>query len=285
MASVRESIATSPAVKLLDGSYVPCVPARAYVLTDRKEGWIREALYCALHLVDAGLVEPDSKLADWTLNDLEDRIFMSEESGYGRDDHIIDPTVDFFPYSGFTLQPNLLNNGIAFLQRGQVPNFLRTFFNTYAASIYDDITCFAEAEVYLGQAGGPMYKTPDESKFIQFIRQMLVMEMGSDLCIGRGVPRAWMTQGKVVEFKEVPTYFGQVDVKITSQVADGRIVADLNLPPNRGPHSVILSLRHPEGKPIKAVSVNGRQTKKFDPMSGEITILPAHGRINVIASY
>ena len=285
MTSVRESAARSPVVRLLDGSYVPYVPSRTYALTDRSEGWIREALYCSLHLLDAGLVRPDDPVVTWILNTLEDRIFMSEESGFGPDDRLTDPKAQFFSWGGFNPQPNLLDTSIAYLKRNQPANFLRAFYNTYAGSVYRDMECFAEWVPSFGQGGGPLYKTPDESKFIQWMRQMLVLEMGGDLYIGRGVPRAWMTDGKKIEFRHAATHFGPMDLKIVSHAADGEIVADVNLPSRRPAKSAHVTLRHPEGKPIASVKVNGKVWTDFDPATGEIH-LPGHsGKVRIVARY
>ncbi|MHC4798701.1 MAG: hypothetical protein ACYTF1_18855, partial [Planctomycetota bacterium] len=271
MASVRESEATSPVVKLLDGNYIPYVPPRAYVLTDRKEGWIREALYCALHFVDCGLIAADGELTTWILNGLEDRIFMSDESGYGPRYGHRNPREQFFSYGGFNPQPNLLDNSIAYLKRGQIKHFLRAFWNTYAMSIYPDVQCFAESCSY-GMGGGPLYKTPDECKFIQWMRQMLLLEMGDDLYIGRGVPRAWMESGKSVVLKDAPTYFGPVRLRIQSEVNDGRIKVVLNPPERNRPKRIYLHLRHPNGKPIKSVTLNGEKYDRFDTKAESIEL-------------
>ncbi len=284
LASVRESAATSPVVRLLDGTYVPFVPPRADALTDRKEGWIREALYCALHLVDAGLVPPDDPLASWVLHGLEDRIFMSSESGYGPEDGLTDPRTQFFSYGGFNPQPNLLDNSIAYLKRGQVPNFLRAFWNTYGISIYPDVQCFAES-VSFGMGGSPLYKTPDECKFIQWMRQMLVLETGDVLHLAPGVPRAWMEDGKVILLKEAPTYFGPLDMKIESASDTGRITADLSLPTRNPPKSVVLHLRHPNAKPIQSVTINANASDTFDPAAGTITLPADAGNVTVVAAY
>ncbi|MDO8588241.1 MAG: hypothetical protein Q7T82_14530 [Armatimonadota bacterium] len=284
MTSVREAVATSPVVKLLDGSYVPYVPHRAYAPTDRGEGWIREALYCALHLESCGLIKPNDPLVTWILQDLEDRIFLSEESGPGRG-RITNMEDQYFSLGGFNPQPNLLDNGLTYLRRNQIANWTRAFFNIYSASIYPDTVCFSECVPPFADGGGPLYKTPDESKFIQFMRQMLILEMGDTLCIGRGVPRAWMTDGKSVEMKDAPTHFGPMGMKITSAVSKGRIIADLNLPKRNPPRSVLLSLRHPEGKKIKTVTVNGKSTKTFDPTTGVIRLNGTANKVRVAAYY
>lgn len=281
MASMRESVAQSPVVKLLDGTYVPCVPPRTDVLTTCKEGWIREGLYSTLHLVDCGLISCDDDWATWILHDLEDRIFMSAESGYG----FPNPKEVFFTLGGFNLQPNLLDNSIAYLKRGQIPNFIRAFYNIYASSVYPDMVCFAEWVPKPGEGGGPLYKTPDESKFIQWMRQMLFLEMGDSLYIGRGVPRLWMADGKTVEMKNAPTYFGPADMKITSSAASGKITAEVSLPTRNKAKTVFVSLRHPDGKKIKSVKVNGKAWDKFDAKTDEVEIPGDAGKVTIVAAY
>lgn len=285
LASVREATAASPVVRLLDGTYVPYVPPRPYVLTDRKEGWIRESLYCALHLVDAGLISPDESMTTWILHDLEDRIFMSEESGYGPRHGLTSPREQFFSLGGFNPQPNLLSTPLVYLQRGQVPNFLRGFFNTFAVSYYPDTCCFIEALLTFGQGHSPLYKTPDESRFIQTMRQMLVLEMGDSLYLARGVPRAWTTPGKTVQIRNASTYFGPVSLQITSE-ADGRTLrAQIELPTRNPPKHCYLSLRHPEARKIRSLRVNDQPHARFDPASGQIELPAEPSRVEVVAQY
>ncbi len=284
MASVRESTARSPVVRLFDGSYVPYIPSRAYALTDRSEGWIREGLYCSLHLLDGDLVRPDDPLVTWILNVLEDRIFMSAESGHGPKDRLTDPKAQFFSWGGFNNQPNLLDNSIAYLKRGQIPHFLRAFWNTYAMSLYPDIQCFAES-VSFGMGGGPLYKTPDESKFIQWMHQMLVYEMDGDLYIGRGVPRAWMADGQSVILKNAATYFGPIDLKITSAAAQGEITADINLPGRDPAKAAHVSLRHPDGRKMKSAKVNNQPWTQYDPATDTVTVPGSSGKVVIVAGY
>lgn len=285
MASVREATATSPVVQLLDGSYVPYVPPRAYALTDRKEGWIREALYCALHLVDCGLTEADSPLAEWVLQALEDRIFLSEESGVPPERMGMSLEDFFFTFGGYNPQPNLLDTSIAYLKRGQPAHFVRAFFNIFAGSIHPDMVCFSECAAPYSMTGYPLYKTPDESKFIQYMRQMLILEMGPDILIGAGVPLAWTEDGKSVELRNAGTYFGPMNVKIGSAAAQGSISADIDLPTRNRPRQARVFLRHPEGRPIKSVTVNGRSWDEFDAGRGCVTIPGDLGKADIVARF
>ena len=256
-ASVAESVATTPVVRLKDGTHIPFVPPRAYALTHLSEGWIREGLYPALHLRDGEVYPEDHPYVDWMIQDLEDNIFLSKESGYG----VENPRANFFNFGGFTLQPNLLDLPIAYLQRDQVPNFLRGFYNTGWASLYPDAMCFAEWVPAFGKGGGPLFKTPDECKFIQWMRQMLVLERGDRLELGLGVPRAWMADGQRVKVERAATFFGKVDLEIVSHAATGAVKATVKLTRSESPKAIGIRLRHPSGKPIISATVNGKRAK------------------------
>jgi len=272
LASLREAVASSPVVKLRDGSYTPYVPSRAYVRTHLKEGWIREALYSSLHLLEAGVVESNHPAVTWLLEDLEDNIYLSKESGYG----VEKAAENYFNFGGFTLQPNLLPNAMAHLRRDEIPHFLRVFYNTLWASLYPDTMCFAEWVKYYGSGNGPLYKTPDECVFVQMMRNMLIMEQGQTirtLRLGTGVPRAWMTDGKVIRVERAATLYGPMDMTIRSEVGKGRIVASIKLPRRRPADVVLLRLRHPEGKELKRVTVNGKEWDKVS-RAMELVVLP-----------
>lgn len=252
-ASVAESVATSPVVRLRDGFYIPFVPPRVYALTHLKEGWIREGLYPALHLVSGEVYDPHHQFVDWMINELEDNVFLSSECGYG----LGNPAVEFFDCGGFTLQPNLLDLAIVYLARDQIPNFLRAFYNTAWVSLYPDAMCFAEWVPKLGEGDGPIYKTPDECKFIQWMRQMLILEREDELELALGVPRAWMRDGQRVKVERAATLFGQLDLEIVSHAASDRVNAFAKLTQTRAPTVVRIRLRHPDGKPIRSATVNG----------------------------
>ena len=256
-ASVAESVATSPVVRLRDGTYVPFVPPRAHALTHLKEGWIREGLYPALHLVDGGLFEPRHPYVDWMIHELEDNVFLSPECGYG----LTNARTAFFDQGGFTLQPNLLDLALVYLRRDEVPNFLRAFYNSGWASLHPDTACFAEWVPAFGQAGGPLYKTPDECKFIQWLRSMLVLEDGESLDLGLGVPRAWMADGKRIRMERAATWFGAVDLEIISHAAQRVVTAQVALRPTHPPAALRLRLRDPEGRPLGSAEVNGTAIK------------------------
>lgn len=281
MASVREAVANCPVVALKDGTWIPFVPPRSHVHTHRKEGWIREGLYSSIHLLEGELLKPLDLMVDWILQELEDNIFLSAESGY----NVADMESAFFDYGGFNLQPCLCPNATAHLRRDEIPQFIRVFWNTFWASYYPDTVCFAEWVKYFGMGGGPLYKTPDECKFVQFMRNMLVYEEGDELRIGMAVPREWMTDGKRVLHKGGSTFFGKIDLEITSRVSEGKMVAYLNLPSRNPAASAVLRFRHPESKPIARVTINGDEHKDFDAARELITLPTSSGAMEVVAYF
>jgi hypothetical protein len=269
-ASVREATTKSAVVTLRDGTYIPYVPSRVYQWRHLTEGWIREALYCSLHLAMAEVVSPDDLLMTWMLDDLEDNIFFSWQSGY----KVSDYEKFWFERGGITLQPCLLDMPIVYMARNEIPAALRAFWNTYALLIYPDTQCFAEWARNFGIGGGPVYKTSDESRFVIWLRQLLVWENGDQLWLARAIPREWLEDGKIIHVERAQTIFGTVSMVIRSSTAQGKIFAELSLPKRKPPSEVWLRLRHPQGKHPRRVSINGKHIEPERIVGGDIRIVP-----------
>ena len=57
-------------------------------------------------------------------------------------------------------------------------------------------------------------------------------------------------------------------------------------PLTRGkPDCVVLRLRHPDGKPMKAVTVNGKPHDRFDAAKETVTIEPSDADITIRVTY
>ena len=269
-ASVREATVRAAVVPLLDGNYIPYVPSRVYQWRHLTEGWIREALYCSLHLAMAEVVSPDDPLMTWMLDDLEDNIFFSRQSGY----NVSDYQQHWFERGGVTLQPCLLDMPIVYMARDEISAALRAFWNTYALLIYPDTQCFAEWARSFGVGGGPVYKTSDESRFVMWLRQLLVWENGDQLWLARAAPREWLEDGKTILVERAQTLFGTVSMVIRSEVSKGRIVARVSLPERNPPAEVWLRLRHPQGKQPQRVSINGKKVESERIVGTDIRLVP-----------
>ncbi|MDH4238848.1 MAG: hypothetical protein OEW48_04740 [Phycisphaerae bacterium] len=269
-AGTREATTRSAVVPLRDGNYIPYVPSRVYQWRHLTEGWIREALYCSLHLAMAEVVSPDDPLMTWMLDDLEDNIFFSWQSGY----NVSDYQKRWFERGGITLQPCLLDMPIVYMARNEIPAALRAFWNTYALLIYPDTQCFAEWARSFGIGGGPVYKTSDESRFVIWLRQLLLWENGDQLWLARATPREWLEDGKTIRIERAKTIFGTVSMVVRSEAAKGKILAELSLPKSKPPSEVWLRLRHPQGKHPRRVSINGKLVGPERIVGSDIRIVP-----------
>lgn len=127
---------------------------------------------------------------------------------------------------------------------------------------------------------------------LQLLRHMLVSEeaagagqFSGNLLLLAAAPRRWFADGHKIRLVEAPTHFGPVSLEVHSQVAAGRIYARV-IPPNRHPcQNVKLRIRHPEGRPMRSVAVDGRPWPHFDPAGSWVT-LPGQGpRLEVVVSY
>jgi hypothetical protein len=269
-AGAREATTRSAVVPLRDGNYIPYVPSRVYQWRHLTEGWIREALYCSLHLVTAEVMSSDDPLMTWMLDDLEDNIFFSWQSGY----NVSDYQKRWFERGGITLQPCLLDMPIVYMARNEIPAALRAFWNTYALLIYPDTQCFAEWARKFGIGGGPVYKTSDESRFVMWLRQLLLWENGDQLWLARATPREWLEDGKTIRIERAKTMFGTVGMIIRSEAAKGKILVELSLPKRKPPSEVWLRLRHPQGKHPRRVSINGKLIEPERIVGSDIRLVP-----------
>lgn len=93
---------------------------------------------------------------------------------------------------------------------------------------------------------------------------MFVMERGGELWLAPFITNNWLKDGMVVEVKNALTESGNVAFRIESRVAEGQILATIEPPRRNLPTSIVLRLRHPDGKRIKSVRVNGELYENFD---------------------
>jgi len=279
-ADIREaalrSMEASPVAPLRDGTWVPTVPPRTH-LHGRDIGWIRNILYGSIVLVDTEVFSPDEPISDWILRDLEDNLFMAPWS-------FSVPESDWFSRGGITLQPNLVNAPMIYLERDQIPHALRAFYNTFGVSFYPDVIAFTEWVPSFGTSGGPFYKTSDEAAFLIWLRQLLVREMPDGLWIASGIPRRWLRHGERIQVESAATYFGPVSFEIRSRVAEGLIEAQVELPAAFQGRRVLLRLRHPDGRKIAGAEVNGVAIN-FDADKELILLPPRPGKHTVRVRY
>jgi hypothetical protein len=285
--AVERSIALSPVVPVRDGTFHSVVPFACYVrgLGTGAWGWQRdgsgehvgplywETVQSAAALISpAGLLPSDDVRVQGYLDVLEDRLLLENKYVGQR------AKGDWF-MAGWQYQGGLERTANMHLSGDDIPVFLRSFFNCYAVDILpNDGYIFNEHAVH-----GPPDKIFEEAAFLERFRNLLVMEDGQNLWLARATPRAWLEQGKRIAVRNAPTHFGATSYEIISDVEHDTIKAQVRLPDRGRPDTVLLRLRHPRAKPIRAVTVNGSNWTAFDKET--IRLQGRTGTVTIEATY
>ncbi len=260
----------SPVVSLRNGTFIPHVPCHP-LRRGRGFGWIQETLEGAIHLLRCGILNPNSREATWIIQDLEDNLYLSEEYGYPYIGESFEQ--NWFNRGGFSMQPFLLCNHILYATRREYKPFLRAFFNAFAVNYRPDTKMFTEHPLpTMFDWRGDHFKTSDESQCIGCLRAMLVQETRADnevsfsqddsvptsfsgidqknandgfrspdsLSFFELTPREWLADGLSIHARGLPTYFGMIDVDLTSHIQKKivNIVVQLDPLPTRSNLSV-----------------------------------------------
>ena len=116
---------------------------------------------------------------------------------------------------------------------------------------------------------------------------MLVHERDDGaLALGMATPRRWLADGQKIEIQRAPTYFGRVSMTIESRAASGSISAAVTMPDRSRPRELFVRLRHPEGKAIRRVTVNGVSWTDYDARKEWVRIAdPKESRYSIECSY
>jgi hypothetical protein len=284
--AIRTSMAFSPVVRLSDGTYIPHQPTRAR-LRGRDFGWIRECLYGPIHLIECGIFHPWDSESTWILKDAEDNAFLRPSILWRRRSLAL-RQIDlekWFSQGGTNPQPNMLPTTLAYLKRDQPEHAIRIFYNAFAQSLYPDVRAFAEWVPTFGVGQGPFYKTSDECAFIVWLRYLLLKEEDETLTIAPATPRRWLEDGREIEVLDAPTYFGKTSFRINSRVKTNEINAVIE-PPKKGKLKRLkVRFRHPEKRPIRFVTINGKVHLDLDADKETVNVTSFPEPIRIKAKY
>ncbi len=262
---------------------------------DANRSWAYDVELGAHQLVPQGVLDPHSPEVDRMMDHMEDVQFLAS----GWFDYPAERNeTDWFNYGGFAkVQPYYCRNAEIYAMRDDVKPFIRSYFNSLAAMLNTEVLSFWEHF----HSSGAWNKTHETGYFLQQTRFMMVMERatgGSDTPVGlpaaKGgdalwlapfVTNNWMKDGMTVSAAKVPTRFGPVSYWITSHAGQGYIEARIDPPTRSTPSEIVIRLRHPEGRRMRRVTVNGAPTNDFDADREIVRIRPTDGRIAVRAEY
>ena len=255
----------SPLVQLRDHTWIPYVPSNATIPGRDYQLWYPSDVDTgATHLLRLRAVPAEGLLADSLLNDQEDNLFMH---GWG-----------------LANEPVYSQQASAYLDRDDVKATIRAFYSLMAGGFSQGVYEPVEHRWRWGQYFGP---PSTDGAWFELYRNMLVRESDDHtLFLMQATPRAWLEDGKHIAVKNAPTWFGDVSFEVQSAANSGSIRATLDFDGREQGTSVVLRLRHPQGKPMKRVSVNGRPWQDFDPQKEWVRIPDAgSGSYEVVVSY
>ena len=101
------------------------------------------------------------------------------------------------------------------------------------------------------------------SQQLRLLRSMLVREEGDQLILAQAAPQPWLEHGRQIRVQDAPSYFGPLGYQIDSLANQGRINVQIDPPQRQPPAAIVLCLRHPQAKPIRAVRVDGQASDRF----------------------
>jgi hypothetical protein len=73
--------------------------------------------------------------------------------------------------------------------------------------------------------------------------------------------------------------------EIVSDVDNGKITANVEIPNRNPPKTVIVRFRHPKSAAIKNVKVNGKPRKQFNIAKETIELSGVTGKVSMVATY
>jgi hypothetical protein len=272
-ASFRESVqrafaaaaVRSPLVQLRDRTWTPYVPCEATTSGRLFAQWYPTDVDTgATHLLRLGVLPADGALADCLLNDHEDNLYLH---GWG-----------------MANEPVYNPQATAYLLRDEPKAVIRAFYSYMACAFSHLMLEPVEHRWGWGQYFGP---PSTDSAWFELYRNMLIHELDDNtLLLLQATPRKWLEDGKRIEVERAPTYYGELSMNVESRVASGRLTAQIEMPERSRPRRLLVRFRHPQNKPMRAVSVNGQNWAHYDVQKEWVVIPgPRQEHYTIIARY
>lgn len=284
----RWTQARMPVLQLKSGAWVPGYPGQLYAPgptndffpgEDANRSWAYDVELGAHQLVPQGVLDPNSPEVDAMMNHMEDVQFLAD----GWFDYDAERNErDWFNMGGFAkVQPYYCRNAEIYTLRDDVKPFIRSYFNSIASLLNTEVLSFWEHF----HASGAWNKTHETGYFLQQTRSMMVMERGEELWLAPFVTSCWMRDGMTVGAANAPTRFGRVSYRIASHTAEGCIEAEVDPPTRSAPSAIVIRLRHPDGKHIRSITVNGSPHTDFDAAREVVRVKPSAEKLTIRAEY
>ncbi len=275
-------------VPLGNGAWVPAQPPIFFIFgdvggffpgEDGSRSWCKNA--DAHHLMVNRVIDPKAEEVSWMLDIMEGIEFLRTGLGEPAYDASTNERL-WFDLGGFNkCQPYYRRSVELYGLRDEIKPFIRGYFNTIPSLLSLENLSFWE---HFHNQGG-WNKTHETGWFLCQTRIMLLQERGDELWLAPFITRHWHDHGKTIRVENAPTNFGRTSYVIRSAVERGVIEAMIEPPTTRPPSRIVLRIRHPEEKPIRTVTVNGKPHSDFDADKEIVRLAPGPRPLVVRVEY
>jgi hypothetical protein len=259
--------------------HCPSPTAEFFPGEDSNRTWCYDVEEGAPHLVVQGVLDPRSDEVAWMMEHLESVQFLADGwFDYPHCENVKDP----FGLGGFSkVQPYLTRLPQMYALRDDIKPFLRAYFNSAGSLLNLENLSFWEHF----NATASWTNAEGIGHFLEQTRWMLVMERGDELWLAPFISNRWLASGREVSVRNAPTRFGKVGYQIKSHIERGYVEATISPPDRNPPARIAIRLRHPEGKPIQSVTLDGASHHGFDPGRDCVYVEQGRGPTVVRAKY
>ena len=268
--AVQAAVERSSKVTLENGEVIPFVPSEISQIKppvfEKYNFWpyINYVDVGPLHLVDADVLDANSDIVKYILDfeehytvaRLKNEISLTENWCFSIQNPGEVPA-HLLCYGVSVVEPFYAPHATAYLRRGEVNKYLESFYNQIAAASARTLTLI---ENRYGVWNLPWA----DAEYLKMLRRMLVEERGKNLYLLQATPGRWLENGESIIIKDLPTYFGTMDLTVKSEIEDNKIEVNLKPPCRNPPEKIFISLRHPKGKEIKKVILNGKKWQQVE---------------------
>jgi hypothetical protein len=257
-----EAAVRAPLIQLRDHTWVPYVPCEALTPRRLMDQWYPTDVDTgAMHLLRLKAIPSEGLLADALLNDHEDNLYLK---GWG-----------------MANEPVYNPQATAYLLRDDPPAVIRAFYSYMACAFSRGALEPVEHRWTWGQYFGP---PSTDGAWFELYRNMLIREPDDEsLILFQATPRRWLKDGKRIEVRGAPSFFGKLSMTVESRAASGEVRAEVDLSEASHVKKMLVRFRHPEGKAMRAVTVNGKAWDDFDPGKEWVRVASPESRRYAIA--
>lgn len=252
----------SPAVQLADGSWSLYVPTDAQASGRLMQMWYPTDVDVGpLHLPRLKAIDPQGWLSTAMLHDHEDNLLIKQW--------------------GAINEPVYNPQGTVYLFRDEPKAAIRTFYSTMACAFSHSLFEPVEHRWGWGQYFGP---PSTDGAWFELYRNMMIREEEDTLLLAQATPRAWLEEGREIEVRQAPTYFGPASFRLRGGLR--QITATVDLSDRKLPSALVVRLRHPTGAAMQSATVNGEAWTKLDAAKEWVRISkPSGTRYTIVAQY